>query len=415
MRNRVAVATLFGLTRTLSATGVHSSLANGCMHWDVLLPCLNELSLTFTLVRRCLKDKNCKIMLNNLKLATKFTLLLSLVFIGAIFFSGLALSKALEYRAKDEINYRGQVLMEMVNSVRDYSNSHINTLLDPKLETQEKFVPETVPSFAAREVFETLRKNQEYRNFLYKDATLNPTNLRDKADEFETDIIKRFHNEPGLQNLSGFRNFFGENLFYSARPFAITESNCLRCHSTPEAAPKSLLATYGRENGFNWKLNEILGTQIIYVPASKVFDSVNQSFSLFMGIFIGIFTLVIVLINYLLKRNVIQPIKPMALIAQKISSDTMSYDEAQEFDHKSLRAVAQRNDELGQLGWVFQKMVREVYAREQRLKQQVQELRIKIDEGKKARQVAEIAESEYFQKLREDAKNIRNQWSEPNK
>ncbi len=354
-------------------------------------------------------------MLNNLKLATKFTLLLSLVFIGAILFSGLALSKALEHKAKDEINYRGQVLMEMVNSVRNYSNSHINSLLDPKLETQEKFVPETIPSFAAREVFETLRKNQEYRNLLYKDATLNPTNLRDKADEFETDIIKRFHNEPGLQNLSGFRNFFGENLFYSARPFAITESKCLRCHSTPEAAPKNLLATYGRENGFNWKLNEILGTQIIYVPASKVFDSVHQSFSLFMGIFMGIFTLVIVLINYLLKRNVIQPIKPMAMIAQKISSDTMSYDEAQEFDQKSLRAIAKRNDELGQLGWVFQKMVREVYAREQRLKQQVQELRIKIDEGKKARQVAEIAESEYFQKLREDAKNIRNQWSEPNK
>jgi methyl-accepting chemotaxis protein len=354
-------------------------------------------------------------MLDNFKLATKFTLLLSLVFIGAIFFSGFALSKALEQKAQDEINYQGQILIQMVNSVRDYNDGHIANLLEPKLETQERFMPEIIPSFAAREVFENLRKNKEYEDFLYKDATLNPTNLRDKADDFETTLIERFRKDPGTQNLSGFRTLFGEQLFYSARPFSITDSKCLRCHSTPEKAPKSQLTTYGKDNGFGWTLNTVLGTQIIYVPASKVFDSVHQSFVLFISIFITIFALVILLINYLLKRNVIQPIKPMAQLAQKISSDTMSYDEAQEFERKSLGAIAKRTDELGQLGRVFQKMVREVYAREQRLKQQVQELRIKIDEAKRNRQVAEIAESEYFQKLREDAKEIRNQWSDPNK
>ena len=56
-------------------------------------------------------------MSGNFKLATKFTLLLSLVFIGAILISGFALSKALEQKAEDEIDYRGQVLMQMVNSV----------------------------------------------------------------------------------------------------------------------------------------------------------------------------------------------------------------------------------------------------------------------------------------------------------
>jgi methyl-accepting chemotaxis protein len=352
-------------------------------------------------------------MLDNFKLATKFTLLLSLVFIGAIFVSGFALSMALERKAQDEINYQGQILIQMVNSVRDYNDAHVANLLEPKLETQERFLPETIPSFAAREVFENLRKNKEYADFLYKDATLNPTNLRDKADDFETALIERFKKEPGKQSLSGFRTLFGEQLFYSARPFAITQSKCLRCHNTPQEAPKSQLATYGTDNGFGWKLNQVLGTQIIYVPASKIFNSAHHSFSLFIGIFIIIFTLVILVINYLLKRNVIQPLKPMAQLAQKISTDSMSYDEAQEFERKSLTTIIQRTDELGQLGRVFQKMVREIYAREQRLRQQVQELRIKIDESKRNRQVAEIAESEYFQKLREDAKQIRNQWSEP--
>lgn len=351
-------------------------------------------------------------MLSKFKLATKFNLLLSLVFLSTILISGFALSQALEHKAEDEINYRGQVLMQMVNSVREYTNARITPLLEPKLETQQSFIPEVIPSFAAREVFENLRHNQEYKKFFFKDATLNPTNLADKADKFETELIERFRNNQGLQNLSGFRDMFGEEVFYSARPFKIPKSSCLRCHSTPEKAPKSHLASYGSENGFGWKLNDILGTQVIYVPASKVFESAHQAFSLFIGIFIVIFTVVIVLINYLLKRNVIQPLKPMAQLAQKISADAMTDEEAEEFDRKSLGKIAQRGDELGQLGRVLQRMVREIYVREQRLRQQVQELRIEINHTKRARQVAAITESDYFQNLQNEAKDIRNKWSQ---
>ena len=347
-------------------------------------------------------------MLGNLKLATKFTLLLSLVFIGAILISGFALSKALEHKAEAEINYRSQILAGVVNSVREYTSTNVSPLLAPKVETESAFIPETIPSFAAREVFENLRKNKEYKNLFYKDATLNPTNLRDKADDFETKLVERFRQEPGLKTISGFRDSFGEELFYSARPFSVKNPNCLQCHSTPEAAPKSHLASYGSENGFGWKLKEVLGTQIIYVPASEVFENARQASALIISIFIGIFALVILLINYLLKWNVLQPIKPMAQVAQKISSDEMSADEAEEFERIKLAPIAKRTDELGQLGRVFQKMVREVYAREQQLRQQVQKLRIEIDEAKRARQVAEIAETESFQKLQQEAREMRN-------
>ena len=56
---------------------------------------------------------------------------------------------------------------------------------------------------------------------------------------------------------------------------------------------------------------------------------------------------------------------------------------------------------------VFQRMAREVYAREQSLRQQVQELRIQIDEAKKAREVAEITESDYFRSLSDRARHLR--------
>ncbi len=346
-------------------------------------------------------------MLNRFKLATKFTLLLSLVFVGAIVVSGVAFSHVLEQKAESEISYRSQILVETMNSVRAFTNKNISPLLMPMVETQPTFVPETIPSFAVREVFENLRKNEDYKDFFYKDALLNPTNLRDKADEFEASLTKRFQSEPDLKNISGFRDSVGEKLFYSARPFSVKNATCLRCHSTPGVAPKSHVASYGSENGFGWKLHEVLGSQVIYVPASQVFNDANRASLLIMTIFVGIFALVILLINYLLKRNVLQPIKPMAQLAQKISMGEVSAEEAAEFEHEKLAPIVKRNDELGQLARVFQRMVHEIYAREQQLKQQLQKLRLEIDDNKRARQVAEIAESESFQKLQEEAKAMR--------
>jgi DNA repair ATPase RecN len=74
---------------------------------------------------------------------------------------------------------------------------------------------------------------------------------------------------------------------------------------------------------------------------------------------------------------------------------------------ESLDDIASRQDALGQLGRVFQRMAREVYAREQSVKQQVQELRIQVDETRKEREVAEITESEYFQQLKQKARKLR--------
>jgi HAMP domain-containing protein len=77
------------------------------------------------------------------------------------------------------------------------------------------------------------------------------------------------------------------------------------------------------------------------------------------------------------------------------------------FETGHLDNVARRTDELGQLADTFQRMARQVYAREQQLKQQVQELRIEIDEVKQQRQVAEITETEYFHNLMEKIKQLK--------
>lgn len=129
--------------------------------------------------------------------------------------------------------------MQVANSVRQYTNDRVQPLLLPNLDTQEQFIAEAIPTFSVREVFEYLRKNKEYSGFLYKDAGPNPTNLRDKADDFEAEIVERFRQEPGKTNISGFRTMSEQQMFYSARPFIIKEQSCLRCHNTPQEAPKA--------------------------------------------------------------------------------------------------------------------------------------------------------------------------------
>ena len=81
---------------------------------------------------------------------------------------------------------------------------------------------------------------------------------------------------------------------------------------------------------------------------------------------------------------------------------------ADTFQVESLDEVARRSDELGQLALVFQEMARQVYAREQHLQRQVQQLRIEIDQASNAREVADITESDFFQQLLGRADELRN-------
>ena len=114
------------------------------------------------------------------------------------------------------------------------------------------------------------------------------------------------------------------------------------------------------------------------------------------------FALAVLAINLLLRRSVISPILQMADLAQEISADQVDESAPDRLD-----AVSTRTDELGQMARVFQRMAREVYAREQGLKQQLQALRIEIDETKKAKQVAELTGSDSFADLQARARKMR--------
>ncbi|NJM73826.1 MAG: DUF3365 domain-containing protein [Scytonema sp. RU_4_4] len=283
--------------------------------------------------------------LNNFNLAKKLTILLLIIFLGGITFSGIALAQILNYKAQDEISSNAWLLFRTINSIRSYTNEEVTPELEKRL-TNNEFAAQTIPSYSSRRIFEKLRNdNDVYKDFFYKEAMLNPTNLRDKADSYETEVIQNFRKDKNLKVLSGYRSFDGEQFYYISRPLAITESSCLRCHSTPEAAPKNMIQIYGTEHGFGWKLNLINGVQIVSIPASQVLQKAHQSFALVMGIVTLIFAIAIYMANFWLKRYVVRPIKRVVRVAEAVSTGDMDA----EFQKEA-------NDEIGSLVEAFTRM-----------------------------------------------------------
>lgn len=282
--------------------------------------------------------------LKKLQLGQKFTLLLGIVFLGGVLASSLALSSVLNRSTQGQLTTKALMLMETMDSIRTYTSVHIQPEIADRLETE--FLPQSVPAYSAREVFETFRLNPDYSDFFYKEATLNPTNLRDKADDFEAELVNEFRQRPeNASEVSGFRRTPAGDLYFIARPIKITEQSCLECHSTPEVAPASMIERYGPANGFGWQIDEIVGAQMISVPAARVMQGARQSLVLILGIFVTAFAIAIILVNLWLKRLVVRPLNRMAQVAEAVSMG----DTKAEFTQDS-------EDEVGKLAEAFNRM-----------------------------------------------------------
>jgi len=338
------------------------------------------------------------------KLSTKFTVLLAAVFLLGAVIGGFVLWRVLQARAEAEVASKSSVLLQTMASVRSYTNDHIDPLLPNRTGAQGQFVPETVPAFSAREVFEHIRQDKKYEGYFYKEAALNPTSPRDQADSFETDLLKLMSQE-SRPEYSGFRTRGGQQAYYIAHPMRVTDEKCLSCHGDPAAAPPSMLTQYGAENGFGWKLNDVIAAQVMYVPADEVLKAAARTFSVAAAAMIATLALVLLLVNILLRRDIIRPIGVLGALARKLSADQLDSDDLQSGD---LLRVTARGDELGHTAQVFQQMASEVYARTQSLKAQVRELRIEIDAVKKQQSVTAVVETDFFRNLQAQARQMRN-------
>jgi HAMP domain-containing protein len=209
-----------------------------------------------------------------------------------------------------------------------------------------QFLPHSIPSFAAQSNLKMVRtKLPEYT---YREPTLNPTNLGDRATEWEADIINDFRNDANRQETVVTRDTAAGRFVTLARPLKVGSQACLSCHSTPENAPATLVALYGGQNGFGWKLGEVVGAQVVSIPLAVPLARAYQALFWFIVALAATFLVMIIIVDLLLRLLVVKPVVEISEMANSVSMGKLDTPEY----------VRESNDEIGTLAMSFNRMRR---------------------------------------------------------
>src|ERR1700723_736865 len=210
----------------------------------------------------------------------------------------------LEANAKREVTREAALMMDSALATRTYTSMEILPLLAERMKTE--FVPQSIPFYAATQNF--LRLRQRHPDFTYKEATLNPTNPRDRAADWEADIIQRFRNDEHAQEFIGERDTPMGKSLYLARPIR-ADAECVECHGAPASAPAALVARYGRNNGFGWQVHEIVGAHIVSVPFANAAAAAAHAFQGFVIALAALFATIFIVLNALLYVLLVRPVR----------------------------------------------------------------------------------------------------------
>jgi len=279
-----------------------------------------------------------------MSLKTKFNLAMLAAFLVGLALATLLLYQVTNADARREVLREASIILNAAAASRVYTVEEIKPLLEEQ--SKLRFLPHTVPSWAAQTNMRTLQK--ELPNYSYKEASLNPTNPADRATDWEADIINEFARNPTLKEFVSTReSALGPTLSFS-RPIRLKDPACLTCHSVPAAAPTTMLDLYGSANGFGWKLNEVVGVQVVTVPLQVALDRAATTLKLYLGGLTAVFLVMILLLNILLTTMIVRPVRRMSVVADEISNGNM---QAPEIEPRG-------RDEIASLGASFNRMRR---------------------------------------------------------
>lgn len=255
------------------------------------------------------------------KLLTKFNLILLVVFgTGGLIISLVSYNFLID-NARREVMQEAELMRASARSVRDYTSSDLAPLLEQNPQQQKRFLPETVPFFAATRTFSNLRK--QYPDYSYREVALNPTNPEDRATDWETDVIGYLRDHPEQKEVRRERETAVGTSMYLATAI-VAEPQCMQCHSQPAAAPAVMISSYGSSNGFGWKAGEIIGAQIVSVPMSVPVGKAKQAFHILLIYLIITLVVAILVLDAAVYLIVIRPLKLMSNTADRVSKGEMN-------------------------------------------------------------------------------------------
>jgi len=279
-----------------------------------------------------------------MKIRWKIDLAISGAFLIGLGLAGAGAYAILTRNALEESLQNARIMIESASAIRSYTADSITPLLAQQMKVQ--FLPHSIPSFAAQTNLKML--HQKLPDYTYREPTLNPTNINDRAVEWEADIINDFRSDAGKKESVVTRDTPTGRFLTLARPLKVGSQACLACHSTPENAPPTMVALYGSQNGFGWKQGEIVGAQVVSTPLAVPLARAYQALLWFMLALAGTFVVTVILVDFLLRALVAKPVAKISEVADKVS---MGQLDTPEYVHNS-------RDEIGSLSASFNRMKR---------------------------------------------------------
>ncbi len=260
---------------------------------------------------------------------------------------GLAGVSAYEILTKDALEdslQNARIMIEAASAIRSYTDQRISPLLEQQMKVE--FLPPAISFFAAQANLKLIQ--QKLPEYTYREPTLNPTNISDRAVDWEADIINDFRTDPSKRQMVVIRDTAEGRFLTLARPLKVTDQTCLSCHSTPEKAPATMVALYGRENGFGWKLGEVVGAHVVSIPVTVPLSRAYQALFWFMVALAGTFIAMIIIVDLLLRALVVKPVSEISGMANNVSMGNLDVPEY----------VRDTDDEIGSLSKSFNRMRR---------------------------------------------------------
>jgi HAMP domain-containing protein len=279
-----------------------------------------------------------------MKIRWKINLAISGAFLIGLGLAGLGAYTILTRYALEDSLQNARIMIEGASAIRSYTAESIRPLLEQQMKVQ--FLPHSIPSFAAQTNFKMLQKKMP--DYTYREPTLNPTNLNDRAVDWEADIINDLRSDTSKAESIVTRDTPAGRFLTLARPLKVGSQACLSCHGTPEDAPPTMIALYGSQNGFGWKQGEIVGAQVVSTPLAVPLARAYQALLWFMLTLAGTFVITVIFIDFLLRTLVTKPVAEISEMANEVS---MGQLDTQEYVHNS-------RDEIGSLSASFNRMKR---------------------------------------------------------
>ena len=279
-----------------------------------------------------------------MKIRWKINLAMCAAFLAGLVLAGASAYEIVTKNAVEDALQNARIMIEAASAIRSYTAQSIKPLLEQQMKVQ--FLPDSIPSFAAQTNLKMVKaKLPEYT---YREPTLNPTNIGDRAVDWEADIINDFRNDANKRETVITRDTAGGRFLILARPLKVGSQTCLSCHSTAENAPATLVALYGAQNGFGWKLGDVVGAQVVSIPLAVPLDRAYQALFWFMVALGGTFLVILIVVDLLLRFLVVKPVVEISEMANSVSMGKLDTPEY----------VRQTNDEIGTLSMSFNRMRR---------------------------------------------------------